>query len=176
MYTYTTFISKRTVEQIGVGEHTPVTVLISLNSPPAITPGSSEVKLVESAWSKILKLEFHDADLDRRSIDPRIDDLADKSNLVLFNEEHAVAILKFLREHQESHEGVIVHCEGGISRSAAVAKFIAQIYNLDFLEGYSLYNRHVYSTLSRVYGKSTYGEGLLGPQELPGITTGYQLS
>ena len=59
----------------------------------------------------------------------------------------------------------------GISRSAAVSKFIAQIYNLEFPEGYSLYNRHVYSTLLRVHGSSLYGEGPLNPKELPG----YQL-
>jgi len=66
---------------------------------------------------------------------------------------------------------VIVHCEGGISRSAAVSKFVAQIYNLEFPEGYSLYNRHVFSTLLRVHGTSLYGEGPLSPEELPGYLT-----
>lgn len=159
MYKFTTFISKRIAEQVRFNDKSLETILISLNSPPAITPGSSHPKLVEAAWSKILRLEFHDADGSGRSIDSRI---------VPVTEDHAVEILKFLRAHQDDHSRAIVHCEGGISRSAAVSKFIAQIYNLEFPEGYSLYNRHVYSTLLRVYGSSLYGEGPLTPEELPG--------
>jgi rhodanese-related sulfurtransferase len=126
--------------------------------------------LIEAAWSKILRLEFHDADANGRSIDPRIDGIS-QNQLSLFTENQAVEILKFLKEHQDAHTQVIVHCEGGVSRSAAVSKFIAQIYNLEFPEGYSLYNRHVYSTLLRVHGASMYGEGLLDPQDLPGYLT-----
>lgn len=169
MYNYTTFISKRVAEQVGFNDQSLKSVLISLNSPPEITQGSSHPNLIEAAWSKILRLQFHDADVSGRSIDSRISAIVESNQLVLFTEEQAVEILKFLREHQDSHTHVIVHCEGGISRSAAVSKFIAQIYNLEFPEGYSLYNRHVYSTLLRVHGLSMYGEGPLRPEELPGF-------
>ena len=167
MYTFTTFISKRIAEQVCFNDKSLETVLISLNSPPAVTPGSSHPKLIEAAWSKILRLEFHDAD----GIDSRISSVVENSQLSLFTAEQAAEILRFLRAHQDDHSHAIVHCEGGISRSAAVSKFIAQIYNLEFPEGYSLYNRHVYSTLLRVHGSSLYGEGPLNPKELPG----YQL-
>ena len=169
MYTYTTFISKRSAEAIPVNSQSLKSTLISLNSPPAVTKGSSTPQLVEAAWSKILRLEFHDADGTGRSIDSRIAEVVDKGNLVLFNEDHAVEIIKFLKAHQDDHTHAIVHCEGGISRSAAVSKYIASIYNLEFPEGYSLYNRHVFSTLLRVHGSSSYGEGPLQPQDLPGF-------
>ena len=171
MYTFTTFISKRIAEQVCFNDKSLETVLISLNSPPAVTPESSHPKLIEAAWSKILRLEFHDADGSGRSIDSRISSVVENGQLSLFTEEQAAEILRFLRAHQDDHSHAIVHCEGGISRSAAVSKFIAQIYNLEFPEGYSLYNRHVYSTLLRVHGSSLYGEGPLNPKELPG----YQL-
>ena len=171
MYTFTTFISKRIAEQVCFNDKSLESVLISLNSPPAITRGSSIPKLIEAAWSKILRLEFHDADGSGRSIDHRIAEIVDKNQLSLFTEQQAVEILKFLRSHQDNHSHVIVHCEGGISRSSAVSKFVAQIYNLEFPEGYSLYNRHVFSTLLRVHGTSLNGEGPLLPEDLPGYTT-----
>lgn len=166
MYTFTTFISKRVAEQVGFNDKSLESILISLNSPPAVTRGSSTPKLIEAAWSKILRLEFHDADGSGRSIDSRIAAIVDSNQLSLFTEQQAIEILDFLKLHQDTHTNVIVHCEGGISRSAAVSKFIAQIYNLDFPEGYSLYNRHVYSTLLRVHGGST--NNFLRADELPG--------
>lgn len=168
MYTYTTFISKRIAEQVGFNDKSLESILISLNSPPSVTMGSYRPRLIEAAWSKILKQEFHDADASGRSIDSRLAEVIEKNQLVLFTEDQATEILKFLRLHQDDHTQAIVHCEGGISRSAAVSKFIAQIYNLEFIDGYSLYNRHVYSTLTKVYNSSKYGEGPLRPEELPG--------
>lgn len=171
MYTFTTFISKRVAEQVTFNDKSLESILISLNSPPAITKGSSTPKLIEAAWSKILRQEFHDADGDGRSIDHRIAEVVDKNQLSLFTEQQAAEILQFLRSNEDTHTNAIVHCEGGISRSAAVSKFIAQIYNLEFPEGYSLYNRHVYSTLLRVHGACLYGEGPLRSEELPGYKT-----
>ena len=169
MYTFTTFVSKRIAEQVGFNDKSLESILISLNSPPDVTMGSYPPRLNEAAWSKILKQEFHDADASGRSIDSRLAQIIENNQLVLFTEDHAVEILRFLKEHQNTHTQAIVHCEGGISRSAAVSKFIAQIYNLDFIEGYSLYNRHVYSTLTKVYFAALHsGEGPLTPDELPG--------
>lgn len=168
MYTYTTFISKRIAEQVGFNDKSNQSVLISINSPVEVTPGSTEPRIIEAAWSKILRLRFHDTDAAGRSIDPRVSEVVDNGQLILFTEDQAVEILKFLRAHQDDHTHAIVHCEGGISRSAAVSKFIAQVYGLEFPEGYSLYNRHVFSTLLQVYGRCMYGEGPLQPEDLPG--------
>src|ERR1035437_496297 len=118
MYTFTTFISKRVAEQVSINDRSSESILISLNSDPKITEGSTHPRLIEAAWSKILRLEFHDADENGRSIDHRIGGIVFKNQLSLFTEHQAVEILKFLRSHQDTHTHVIVHCEGGISRSA----------------------------------------------------------
>lgn len=168
MYTFTTFVAKRLAEQVYFNDLSSKSVLISIYSPPAVTPGSYAPKLIEGAWSHILKVPFHDADGSGRSIDNRLTDIIAKGHLQLFSEDQAVQILKFLKEHQEDHTQAIVHCEAGISRSAGVSKFIAQIYNLEFPENYSIYNRYVYSTLMKAYNSSKYGEGPLQLDELPG--------
>lgn len=167
MYTYTTFISKRDAERVRFNELSSSTILISLNS-PLNTPGTTEANFVDGVWSKILRLEFHDADLHRRSIDHRLETY-DPDQIVLFDESQAIEIFHFLKQHQHTHSQVIVHCEGGVSRSAAVSKFIAQIYGLQFPESYSLYNRHVYTTLLQVYGRAMYEEGSITPEDLPGL-------
>lgn len=74
----------------------------------------------------------------------------------LFNEEQAIEIIKFIDSIKDDTELMFVHCDAGISRSAAVAKFIADIYELPFNHKYSLYNKHVYSTLWSAYRKMFY--------------------
>ena len=166
MFNRTSFISRRTVEQVGVNSLSASTVLISINS-PIDTPDYRATKLDENAWSKILRLEFHDADQSGYSIDHRVG-LLEHNQRLLFNDAHAEQVLKFLRSTQLDHELVVVNCEGGISRSAAVAKFIAMIYRLEFPEGYMLYNRHVFSTLLKFFNRCLFGEGPINISELPG--------
>lgn len=165
MYIDTCFISRDKVANVGPDSTSSKRVLISINSPPW-TIGSSPVVLQPDAWSRVLKLEFHDCDADGRGLDGRIHHVPLEQR-VFFNESFAVQILRFLREHETEHEHVYVHCEGGISRSAGVAKFIAQIYGLPFPGSYPLYNRHVFSTLLNTYHLCLYGEGPLSPSELP---------
>lgn len=168
MYKFTTFISKRVAEQVRINTLSSTSILVSLNSPQG-TVGSFTPNLNEAAWSKIMRLEFHDADANYHSIDNRIAELAATNQISLFTEQQAIEILGFLKEHQDTHDNAIVHCEGGISRSAAVSKFIAQIYKLDFNDSYSLYNRLVYSTLLRVHTQSAFGDGPIKPEDLPGV-------
>jgi protein-tyrosine phosphatase len=49
--------------------------------------------------------------------------------------------------HGSSVEGIMVHCKAGISRSAAVAKYIADKYKLPFNHSYDRYNKQVYGML-----------------------------
>jgi predicted protein tyrosine phosphatase len=99
-------------------------------------PGWGDAKLTEAAWGSILRLRFHDIDKAWQ-------------NYVLISDEHADAVIAWLKEHEDEFKTVIVHCAAGISRSAAVAKFIAEVYDLDFPEDYFLYNKLVYSTLRK---------------------------
>ena len=143
-------------------------VLISITTPSVPDSFSRFCKpavLFEDTWKDVLRLEFDDAD-------PSHMNPVAVGGYKLFNDEMAVRILKFLKMHQDHTADALVHCEAGISRSAAISKFIAQIYALPFPDNYSIYNKHVFSTLLRVHGECLYGEGLLSVEDLPGITEG----
>ena len=70
--------------------------------------------------------------------------------LLFFNEEQARSIIDFVEAIADETDNMFVHCDAGVSRSAAVAKYIADVYGLHFNDQYSIYNRHVYSTLWKV--------------------------
>lgn len=63
-------------------------------------------------------------------------------------------VFEFIEMLKDRH--FVIHCEMGISRSAAVAKFINSYLGLDIprLNGYDLHNKNVYETLERVAGIS----------------------
>jgi predicted protein tyrosine phosphatase len=95
--------------------------------------GVEPAKLKEG-WRSILRMEFHD-----------IDEPQEPYNL--FTENQAMEIILFVDAHAGDSKGILVHCRAGISRSAAVAKWIAERYELPFNDQYSLYNKHVYRVL-----------------------------
>jgi len=101
-------------------------ISISRLNPPVLREG----------WHSVLRLEF--------------DDISEPENpYILFDEALAVQVIDFVEEVRDSHEveGILVHCEAGISRSSAVAKWISKKYVLPFPSNYNLYNKHVYRTL-----------------------------
>ena len=98
---------------------------------------------------RILRLRFFD--IDQRHID-------DWPNLVkeyvIFTTDHARQILDFLHRVENQVECVVVHCGAGVSRSAGVAFFIADKYGIEKFKraykNYKIYNKLVYSTLTKV--------------------------
>lgn len=66
---------------------------------------------------EILRLDFHDG----------IPKSGASSGTVLFSDEHAHVVIAFLRRHHERPAALhlLIHCEAGISRSAAIAVFAA---------------------------------------------------
>jgi len=118
----------------GISSGTAFQGLISITDPTG-----SDAVLFEEAWGDILRVRFHDVDSEYRG----------ESGYHSITEEQADAIIAWLREHEDEFKKIVVHCWAGISRSAAVAKFIAEVYDLQFPESYSLYNRFVYSTLRK---------------------------
>lgn len=56
----------------------------------------------------------------------------------------AQKIVAFVKEVAPHVEGIIVHCRAGISRSAAVAKWICSQYQIPFDAKYLKYNDYVY--------------------------------
>lgn len=166
---HTDFFSKKSAERFHEAQGRDTRVLISITTPEpskwcasVFTSFCTPAKLYDDTWKDVLRLEFHDKD-------PSHMNDKEAEQYRLFNQDDAIAILKFLKKHQDDTIYALVHCEAGISRSAAVSKFIAQIYNLSFPDQYLIYNKHVFSTLLRVYGESLYGDGLIAVEDLPGI-------
>ena len=88
-------------------------------------------------WQEVLRLEFDDVSI-----------RGDHLHGITPNQ--AGQVIAFLDAVQDMVERIVVHCLAGVSRSAGVAKFVAERYGLDFDHGYGLYNRLVYETLKEV--------------------------
>ena len=84
------------------------------------TPGTWEPDL--ATFSHVLKLEFHD-----------VED-GDEEPWVVFDAGHARKVIEIVsRLHgAENAWEVIVHCKAGISRSAAVAIYVAEATGCEF--------------------------------------------
>jgi predicted protein tyrosine phosphatase len=92
---------------------------------------------LKEGWHSILRLEFDDIDVPEEPCQ-------------MFSEQQAREIIAFAQDLQNADRrctGVLVHCTAGISRSAAIAKWLADRYQLPFPEKYSLYNKLVYQVL-----------------------------
>ena len=88
-------------------------------------------------WSRVLRLVFDD-------IEKPIFGAAH------FDKDHAEEILRWLDEVEGKVDKVFVHCHGGRSRSAAVAKFIAEKYDLSGgIRVYEEHNSRVHKILTR---------------------------
>lgn len=96
-----------------------------------------ETKL-KTGWYAIHRAYFHDVDPAKHCDEPHI----------LMNAKHAEEIVAFIEVIAPHIEILWVNCQGGISRSAAVAKWIAERFDLPFNHSYSLYNRHVYRLMT----------------------------
>jgi predicted protein tyrosine phosphatase len=89
---------------------------------------------LRDGWLDILRLEFYDTE--------------DKDTIFSFNVMQADQINQFVdKVKEQGAAGILVHCHAGISRSAAVAKWVARREGLPFNDRYELYNRLVYSVL-----------------------------
>lgn len=77
---------------------------------------------LKEGWSSLLRLQFHD-------IGGNYENEADK-DLVRMSDEQADSVIDFLDKisTDETTEYLIVHCQDGISRSAAVALFAHEYY------------------------------------------------
>lgn len=113
------------------------TALISI-----LDPGTKDPEF-DAAWTNILRMKFHDIDMTTQT--------AILNSWVLFDELMADKIIDFLSEVERTCHTIVVHCHAGASRSGAVAKFIAELYDLPFNRTYASYNKFVYQTLRDEY-------------------------
>lgn len=87
-------------------------------------------------------------------IDPELTFTANfPDNSVGISRYDAERLVRFIKTHGDTN--YVIHCYMGISRSAAVAKFINDYYNMSdsVLNTYLIYNKQVYNALNAVVGK-----------------------
>jgi len=120
----------------------------------SITNPEAKPADIGSGWFDILRVQFHDIDLCKPiSAHLRADILRKYSPMT---EEQATTVVQFVARMFATGgvEGFLIHCEAGISRSAAVAKWIADRYRLPPLGPVVQYhNRHVYQMLEEAANK-----------------------
>ena len=111
-------------------------------------PGSELVDL-QPGWFDVLSMVFHDINRDQlKHVSAHLRADMEK-NYAMMTPRHAEEIVRFVdRLVRQGVEGFLVHCEAGISRSAAVAKWIAERYDLPPLGRLVVaHNRYVYRLL-----------------------------
>jgi len=113
----------------------------------SITGPADPPAALKEGWGDILRLSFDDIDFAQDDMRP-------------ISAEDATRLVQFVRKYADTVDGVLVHCLAGISRSAAVAKFIAEKYQLPFPDAYASYNRLVYRTLNQVLWRESYGDDI----------------
>jgi predicted protein tyrosine phosphatase len=133
------FVSQKVAERIKPSGDWGLISIVDVFSP------HSKLAYVDSGWRSILRLRFDDVD-------------SDKDGFQVFSSTDAKNTIKWLFANEECLDTVFVHCYAGISRSAGVAKFVADMYRItDFPHHYTLYNKMVYSTLLNEYYKRLNG-------------------
>ena len=114
-------------------------VVISIHDPsrsPANVPRQANLR-------DVLVLSFNDADPAAYATEGGPPDVQPMTS------EQAARVWDFVDRHRSEIETIVVHCEGGYSRSPAVAAAIAEGLGLDhrrFLQNY-MPNQHVYHTM-----------------------------
>lgn len=122
------FVGRATAENCGPYSDW---ALISVGEPAA----SDGPPVIKDGWHDVLRLEFHDVDMDTHA--------APDGPYVLMSVEDAWQIVAFVERVAPRIEVLVVHCRAGISRSAAIAKWVARRYGLAFNHRYGRFNRHV---------------------------------
>ena len=120
------FASRTTAEVIGPFKNWAV---ISITD-----PGTKKVKFREG-WHSVLSVQFHDQ---TEAIPP----------YVLLSADDAYRIFEFVMLQAPQIDTLLIHCKGGISRSAALAKFFATEFDIPFDHDYQSFNAHVFRMLN----------------------------
>jgi predicted protein tyrosine phosphatase len=108
--------------------------LISINEPDA-WDGMAKIA---KGWHSVLRVSFHDVTMKSHGMDALIRHCS---------QEDARQIVDFVRKAAPEVEGILVHCRAGVSRSAAVAKWISGEFRIPFDRRYDKYNDDVYRLL-----------------------------
>ncbi len=108
----------------------------------SITDLGRRAELTEG-WGSVLRLQFDDIE----ESEPFRPYGGGATKYDAFTKEDAKKIKVWLKANETKLSGIYVHCWAGVSRSAAVAKYIAEEYGIPFDQSYDKYNTLVYDTL-----------------------------
>jgi predicted protein tyrosine phosphatase len=122
-----------------------------------LSPGR-RVDLKKWRKSRVLSLRFDDIEGLIINGDGKDENLAKSisielpENAKLFNIKMAKKVVNFVEDIAKSRRehNLIIHCEAGRSRSAAIAKYTCEKYGFPFPEDYDYHNLLVYDTLIKV--------------------------
>ena len=112
-------------------------------------PGSARPAARQGEWASVLELQFHDITSETPRDDPWWDSWLEQGYLPP-QADHAGEIARFVREHWD--RTIIVHCEMGLSRSAAVCDVLVTLgwdYVATRSEGRRLANKRLVQLLHR---------------------------
>jgi predicted protein tyrosine phosphatase len=104
----------------------------------SITDLSAPLAVLRPGWSSILRLAFDD-------VDP-ITFPGMNRDFRSLSGDQAEELAGYVVSQLPRCARIVVHCRHGISRSAGIAKAIAEATGATFPQGYAEYNRHVYKT------------------------------
>lgn len=135
------------------------TVVISIGCP------SESAAPLRDGWADVLRLSFHDINLQAIDRDDWLNMETDR--YTLFDSDHAKDILSFIGRNFDKN--VVVHCAAGVSRSVAVGCFLRDALGYEIklfaIKTEQLMNGHVYSTLKREYSIQQHGVAYMPPNE-----------
>lgn len=106
--------------------------LISIRVPKGFVP-------LKEGWQYWHKSEFHDEEADEDGV------------WTLFNTEKAIDAISFVKGLPEHINTLYIHCHAGISRSAGMAKFFSEMFEIPFDTNYNRFNKLVYRLLWQAY-------------------------
>lgn len=132
----TRFLSEREAEKLDPMANC---AMISITNPGA--PAN-----LKNGWPFLLRVEFADCTYTESTIE-FLGRIWPVSSYGFPEKSHALAIIDFLNALPASCEQILVHCGAGVSRSAAVARYIALRHGLPFPDDYDRYNITVYELL-----------------------------
>lgn len=113
----------------------PGTAMISITD-----PDRPEAEL-SPGWGAVLRLSFFD------TYPVRFQGIV--VDAIPMGDAQGKLIADFVESLPETISALVVHCRLGVSRSAGVAKAIAEFRRLDFDAGYEDFNGHVYAVTKR---------------------------
>ena len=137
-----TYVSEATAVAL---RPTPASAMVSITEP------GRQAELLEG-WGALLRVHFRDAEYDHKMIQEvrAAGKRFDPTRMGFPDRRSAEQIRAFLTDvaQRPGISELVVHCHAGQRRSAAVARYAADLFGADFDRTYDGYNRTVYSLLT----------------------------